>query len=483
MKHLHLAPLPLAIALACGGSDDPMSADTGSESSSDTDAMTTAPSTSAPSTSDPSTSATTASTTADPDTGETDDPSDSDTDESTDTGTPASCGDAIIDDGEQCDDGNDVDGDGCNTDCVASGAVIWEVHHDVVGFGDCAYDVDVNAAGTIAISGEAQSEDGDTYDVLTAQIGADGTIAWAAVHDSENPDESAGGSTDRAYGVGIEDDGEIVVAGHELLENERVWVRKYDAAGEALWTRTGPDTADGRGYGVALGTDGEVFVVGTHGLFAFASKYNTNGIEFWTEERKGSDGCNGCDRLWRAVALDDGGVIVTGALDNETSDFYIARMDADGNDVWSDTVDSGNMYGDYPLGFTALGDSTLVIIQWGDEAAREMRRYDADGNVEWMLDSPGMGLGEVIDVAAMGDGGFVTVSDGWGGDDVGTVATVERFDADGGPMWSTEIVTTLDEGAHEIRGIATGGGRVVVAGCEYLAAQGSNDAWVVSLAE
>lgn len=436
----------------------------GSESSSAgmTEGMTSAPTTSAttsPSTTDAPTSSS-PSTTADPDTGTTDDPSDTDATE----------------------DSGSTDDTGCTDDCLEPGEVAWELHHDVVGFNDCAYDVDVNAAGTIAISGEAQSADGDTYDVLAAQIGADGTLAWAQIHDSANADESAGGSTDRAYGVGIEDDGEIIVAGHELIDEEHVWVRKYDAAGETLWTRTGADTDDGRGYGVALGGDGEVFVVGTHGLFAFATKYNTNGIEFWTEERKGSEGCNGCDDFWRAVATDDGGLIVTGSLDNTTGDFYIARMDADGNDVWAHTVDSMNQYTDYPLGFTAIGESTLVVIQWGDTEAREMRMYDADGNIEWMLDSPGTGLGEVIDVAAADDGGFFTVSDGWGGEDVGTVATVERFDADGAPIWATELVTPVAEGWHEIRGIETGGDRVIVVGCESLTPESYADAWVVSLA-
>jgi cysteine-rich repeat protein len=31
---------------------------------------------------------------------------------------PATCGDGILDDGEQCDDGNNVSDDGCNAQCV-----------------------------------------------------------------------------------------------------------------------------------------------------------------------------------------------------------------------------------------------------------------------------------------------------------------------------------------------------------------------------
>lgn len=46
----------------------------------------------------------------------------------TDTGgkqAPA-CLDGALDPGEDCDDGNDIDGDGCNRDCTLSGQLLWE---------------------------------------------------------------------------------------------------------------------------------------------------------------------------------------------------------------------------------------------------------------------------------------------------------------------------------------------------------------------
>ncbi len=35
------------------------------------------------------------------------------------------CGDGSADPGEECDDANDIDGDGCNRDCLESGGVVW----------------------------------------------------------------------------------------------------------------------------------------------------------------------------------------------------------------------------------------------------------------------------------------------------------------------------------------------------------------------
>ncbi len=40
------------------------------------------------------------------------------------------CGDAILDFGEQCDDGNGTDGDGCNRDCLPSGILLWSDRYD-----------------------------------------------------------------------------------------------------------------------------------------------------------------------------------------------------------------------------------------------------------------------------------------------------------------------------------------------------------------
>lgn len=54
------------------------------------------------------------------------DPTNTGTDSGSETGTPASCGDGNVDPDEDCDDGNDVNGDGCNSNCVESGVIDWE---------------------------------------------------------------------------------------------------------------------------------------------------------------------------------------------------------------------------------------------------------------------------------------------------------------------------------------------------------------------
>ena len=130
-------------AAACGKDDDTGAADDASSSGDATGSASDPSATGSASLSD-----TTPSTTAMADDSSGSDASaEGSTDDGSSTGdAPTSCGDGIVDDGEECDDGNRVDSDGCNVDCVPSGSVRWELLYDApAGQQDCAYDVAANA--------------------------------------------------------------------------------------------------------------------------------------------------------------------------------------------------------------------------------------------------------------------------------------------------------------------------------------------------
>ncbi|MEM6991331.1 MAG: hypothetical protein AAF721_12555, partial [Myxococcota bacterium] len=71
-----------------------------------------------------------------------------------------SCGNAMLDEGEECDDGNAADGDGCEADCRwTPGTLLWEhtgpatrpIEHS------SSMDVQVDAAGDVYVTGSASS--------------------------------------------------------------------------------------------------------------------------------------------------------------------------------------------------------------------------------------------------------------------------------------------------------------------------------------
>src|SRR5690606_37428636 len=118
----------------------------------------------------------------------------------------------------------------------------------------------------------------------------EGDVLWTRTYNG-----TAGGS-DSANAVAVTDDGYIYAAGHENVpgENHNMWVGKYDADGNLLWSRL----------------------------------YN--------------GGASKADYLHAAVAMDDGGVVVCGyeSADSISWQSFLRRYDSDGLTVWT-LVDAG----------------------------------------------------------------------------------------------------------------------------------------------
>lgn len=93
---------------------------------------------------------------------------------------PTSCGDGIVDSDEDCDDGNEIDGDGCNRDCVVSGSELWRAETGTTGCND----ITIDAAGSICFQTHEPT-------AVSCFDGADGTLAWSVGYD-ELPDAFLG---------------------------------------------------------------------------------------------------------------------------------------------------------------------------------------------------------------------------------------------------------------------------------------------------
>lgn len=390
------------------------------------------------------------------------------------------CGDGQVDAGEACDDGNAIESDGCNTDCVVSGSLVWEVAYDRgAGLSEEGIALAFGADGEVGLVGAVSSASEDANDVLAVMLSPAGEPRWDFVHDSDGEPESAGGQTDRGHGIAIEDDGEVILAGYEFLVEESVWVAKLDAEGQPLWSHSDP-LETGRAYGVAAAGD-DVYVVGSFGPTGFLRRYNTNGAEFWTVERSGTEGCNGCDYLFH-VGATDAGVVAAGVVDNLTADAWLGAFDAEGDEQWSEIV-AGPLDGYDGVGGLARRDgSTLVLYGLNDYADVRLQSYDDAGAVQWTLDDP-LGTGVVpAGLAATADGGFVLITNLY--DPRTTVSSVRvvRFGAEGGVVW--EATHAMPRGAGvEARRVAVGpDGRIGLTGIRFESGATDTDAWVAVLA-
>ena len=182
-----------------------------------------------------------------------------------------------------------------------------------------------------------------------------------------------------------------------------VFVRKYDATGNEVWTRQFGTASLDQGNGVSAGHSG-VYVTGyTYGVFSgqtnagnldvFVRKYDVSGNEVWTRQF----GSPAHDYNFGVFANRSGVYLAgytAGALSGQTNagnyDAYVRKYNSDGNEVW--TRQFGTANADYGVGVSV--DSSKVYVMGHTAGAFPgqtnagnydvfVRGYNAGGNEIW----------------------------------------------------------------------------------------------------
>lgn len=315
-----------------------------------------------------------------------------------DTGLEAYCGNGQVDPGEDCDEPNDIDGDGCNVDCVRSGTELWADELDFAGADDHANGLAIADDGRFAVVGYVTDADGD-QNAFVQLRDPNGEEIW--FRDFVNPGADVGEQVFFDAEGGVVACGTIIDAQSGL---EQGWVRRYTPEGDTTWD-------------VVLDDPGGSWI-----------------------------------RACRS--LGDGTFAVAGMVDfggdYDTGSGLVARFDvADGNERWRQSYPGGGLDlrgvttdvdGDIVAGGLALGPRLCVLLG-----------YTLEGEVSW---EPPMGAyNELVDecfaidsdegggVYAMGRMLGDAGGDGWYGYYDGKVPT---------PIWFSETDTVGGEEFHEV---------------------------------
>jgi hypothetical protein len=396
------------------------------------------------------------------------------------TGVPTACGDGMREGLEQCD-GDDPPGAECGPDCLLpSGETVWTVAVDS-GDDDVAADVAVRANGEIVVVGSRRAAQG--RDAWIAAYGPGGDALGEMVLDF------GAGDDDELAAVGMRDGGMVVVgsatAGSGETANTDVLVVALDDALATVWQDRFDGGLDDVGQELAIADAGEVVVVGSSATMdtlgdAWIRRYDADGNELWTHS---VDGAGSRADVANAVAVTgDGRIVVVGALSPSIeTDLWISTLDGDGDEQWGALLDF-EFGDDYAAGVTIDGDAIWVTGSISSALTNSeeawVARYDGAGTQGWSTswNSNGFVFDSGEDVVA--DGADVWIAGITAAPDQQRNALAGRFQEPmAAPLWvhSTDGGPGLGDAAHGIARLSDGS--VVVVGELTVLGQGT-DAWI-----
>ena len=256
-------------------------------------------------------------------------------------------------------------------------------------------------------------------------------------------------------------------------------------------------TSDG-GYiacGATASTGGNVTV--NHGLSDFwVLKLGADGSLVWEKSFGATDYDYG-----RAVQeIDGGNFIVAGSKGAPGgSDYAILKLNGNGDSLWEHTL--GGSLGDTLYAMQQTTDGGFIVAGTSASSDSDVTtnngltdywivKLDADGNIVWQKSLGGPGKEECYSIQQIADGGYVAAGYSYGG---GTVTGnhglsdcwIVKLDANGTLLWQKSLGGEGDEGANCIRQTPDGG--FIVVGYSNSSTGdvsvnfGGNDLWLVKL--
>jgi cysteine-rich repeat protein len=373
------------------------------------------------------------------------------------------CGNGIVEGDEECDDGNDEDGDGCNTDCTRSGRIRWSSAHAGAGMAsDVAHSVTTLASGGLAVTGFVTGEDGQRW-IWVARYEAEGELVWSLQIGHE-------GRRDEGWGIVQGAEANLYVAGFETppAESRRAWLGSITPDGAIEWERN-PEGSMARA--VSTFTT-RVVVIGSVGSRSFAEAYNLSGNTLWRAEADS-------DRLDAVHVVNADEAYVTGRLDD---DVWLARVVAPQFETVA--THAGPVPG-AQTGQDVLVDGALRIVA-GYEISQLagdawVGAFAADGRLAWEYrpePAPAPVNEEAEGLAIDPQGRLVVV--GWETRE-NRDAWVAKIDPQTGhEIWHRSYHEEIP-GAHTARSAAVApDGTIYVVG-EIEGDDGSSDAWIMAL--
>lgn len=375
------------------------------------------------------------------------------------------CGNDFVELWEQCDDGNDVENDGCNPDCTKTAVEDWTARFNGPdGNGqDEFFDAVVDPEnGDVYVVGY-ESNIGEGTNIVMERYSFKGQKYWTRTWKTNGTDDEVG------YGIGIDGDKNYFVTGSTGKDEDLQLVTiKFDPDGNEEWVRFVDNSGTDIGHDLVVTDGDDVVVVGQVGdgadLDVWVGGWFSNGSESWSDTWSGQS--NG-PSIGRAIDLAGSSVVVTGSIltNGQGSDIWVAKLGANlGTEAWANRVHLTDE--DHGWGVAADPDGNVFVGgTTGPDEDVFIGKYDPSGDEEWTYEAPGNDF--VRSLAADGVGNAVVAGFRSMGQQNDSDVWIQTIDANG------ELAsTTIHDGPTSKDDVAWGvtfgpDGEVVIAGSEW----------------
>lgn len=265
-------------------------------------------------------------------------------------------------------------GDGCVRKYDTAGNLTWTQTISTPDI-DSASAVAVGPAGSVVVVGT-------TRGTLPGQMNAGFTDAWVRKFDALGNElwtrQFGVYGNDSANAVAVDAAGNIVVTGvvdgafpgFTAGGGDDLYVRKYDSAGNVVWTRQYSSTfvADEAGNAIAFDPAGNVYVAGATqnnlggpplgGIDAFIMKLDSAGTRLWTRNAGGP-----YDDVFYGLAIDQSGNAYTAGVIDRSGNFADALLE---KHLGTNATDWSRQFDNVPISGTAVAAFSVAVDALGN---------------------------------------------------------------------------------------------------------------------
>lgn len=391
--------------------------------------------------------------------------------DATTTSSGGECPNGIVNANEACDDGNMVDGDGCNNDCTKSGSLIKDYKSGNPLFEEFR-DVAILSSGKIVVVGQQ----GD--DRWVGQFDDELALSWSKTYDSAPKEKltSVVATPDAIYAVGGVTP---VLDPNPKTEIRSAWIGQLTLDGDVAWEKTWANPLGDVYFSqVSLANDGDLVTAGLMAvdqstLGIFVRRYTKAGEEKWTSSFPINFNDNSSYPLGPGLAVTaesvyaGWGVWINGGVDETLAAFPLGG----GAPSWTKTLSetSGVIYAVSVDTHTA---DLVIGSNSGNFSELTLRRAKANGEIVWASNKCTGGTARAVAVDS--NGNYVVIGDGEGA--VGANVRLCKFTPDGALLWGQDI----DSGVGDDRGYSVDvlpSGQIVAVGA-FAAGPTDRDGWI-----